>query len=74
MKIPQIDQIHRMLYHLFLTAMNDDSDVTDYGDVDFFYAYLGYDIQIQPLMLDIGIEGTSDLQEVLLKEHLAHNE
>lgn len=65
-----IEHVHKLIYTLFINTMNDDSDINDYEDVDFFYGYLGYDLEMQPLLLAVGINGTSDLQEVLQKENI----
>ena len=39
----------------------------DYETVDRFYAYLGYDLELHHELLELGINGTSDLQERMLK-------
>lgn len=39
----------------------------DYETVDEFYAYLGYDLELHHELPKLNIQGTSDLQEVLIK-------
>jgi len=39
----------------------------DYETVDRFYAYLGYDLELHHELSSLGIYGTSDLQEAMLK-------
>lgn len=38
----------------------------DYDTVDVYYAYLGYDLYADELLKELGIQGTSDLQEAML--------
>ena len=39
----------------------------DYETVDSFYAYLGYNLELHHELPSLGIHGTSDLQEAMLK-------
>lgn len=57
--------IVNMLANLYMNLYN--TDEFDYSTVDDFYAYIGYDLESQQLLLDLRIECTSDLQELLLR-------
>jgi len=37
----------------------------DYDLVDEFYGYLGYDLESQDVLYKLGVQGTSDLEELL---------
>lgn len=50
-----------------------DGDVTDYDDVDDFYAYLGYDLELKHLLMEFNIQGTSDLQGFLEQDFFGKN-
>ena len=39
----------------------------DYETVDSFYAYLGYNLELHHELPKLGIQGTTDLQEAMLK-------
>ena len=40
--------------------------IIDYERVDRYYAYLGYDLEIEHLLQGLGVYGTSDLMELLI--------
>lgn len=50
-----------------------DGDVTDYDDVDDFYAHLGYDLELKHLLMEFNIQGTSDLHEFLEQDFFGKN-
>lgn len=54
------------LLQMFVNYMGD-SEVT-WDNVDEFYSYLGYEYEWSAELIDMGIEGTSDLEQVLLDE------
>ena len=39
----------------------------NYETVDEFYTYLGYDLELHHELPELNIQGTSDLQETLIK-------
>ena len=55
-----------ILLRLYQEKYND-FDEYDYETVDEFYAYLGYDLELHHELLELNIQGASDLQEVLIK-------
>lgn len=42
-------------------------DEVNYEDVDHYYAFIGYDLELYSLLMECNIYGTSDLMELLLE-------
>lgn len=57
-------QVAIFLLNLYHDTMN--SIEIDYELVDSFYTYLGYELEVDELLFALGINGTSDLQELLM--------
>ena len=55
-----VNQIIKALYDNY----TDFEDIT-YDKVDDFYGYLGYELEISQVLLSIGVDGTSDLLDLL---------
>ena len=55
-----IDQIIKALYNNYA-----DFEEVTYDNVDGFYSYLGYELEISQVLSSIGVNGTSDLLDLL---------
>lgn len=42
-----------------------ETDEVSYANVDEFYGFLGYELELNHVLLSLNIQGTSDLQEKL---------
>lgn len=57
--------IEHMVFMMYVDKF--DTEHVEYNLVDEFYSYLGYSLESQNLLLDLGVQGTSDLFELLAK-------
>ena len=59
-------------YQVALTILNQlyenmyETDEYDYETIDSFYAFLGYELALEPELQKMGIDCTSELQDALL--------
>ena len=59
-------------YQVALTILNQlyenmyETDEYDYETIDSFYAFLGYELALEPELQKMGIDCTSELQDSLL--------
>lgn len=56
------------IIHLLFTLFQEQEeyDIGSYESIDDFYSYIGYDLESENLLVNIGINGTSDLQKLFL--------
>lgn len=55
--------IKHLLYMMYVDKYATEN--IDYDLVDEFYGYLGYDLESQDVLYKLGVQGTSDLEELL---------
>lgn len=65
-----LNNIRNIFLKSYKKRYNDNKGFS-YQNVDDFYGYLGYDFELEPLLISIGIQSTSDLQR-FLKENVVN--